>query len=77
MLKLDEIDCVEDLEEIFDARYVMKDDCQRKQDETYKSVTLLQVEAAKIGTKLNIIVAILGAIGGALVAAVIALIFGG
>lgn len=76
-LKLDEIETVEDLEEMLDGRYVLKTDCQNKQDVQYKKIEQIQLDTAKIGTKLNLIAIILGAIGTAIIAAVVKIIFGG
>lgn len=76
-LKLNEIETVEDLEEMLDGRYVLKNDCQKKQDEHYKKIEQIQLDTAKIGAKLNLIAIILGAIGTSIIAAVVKIIFGG
>lgn len=76
-IRLDEIETVENLEEMFDERYMKKTECQAKQDAQYRKIEQIQLDTARIGTKLNLIAVILGAIGTAIVAAVIKLIFGG
>lgn len=66
-----------ELEEIFDERYVKRAECDKHQTEQYERITKVQLDTAKISTKLNIIVGILAAIGVAIVSAVVHLIFFG
>ena len=64
------------LEEILDGRYVRQKDCARTVDKTEQHINELHVSIAKIGTKLNVITGILGAIGTAVLAAVVKIIIG-
>lgn len=66
-----------ELERFLDERYVRRKDCDRMQDETYSKIEKIQLDTAKIGTKLNLITGILATIGGAFVALVIKILFGG
>lgn len=66
-----------ELEEFFDARYVLRHDCDKKVDKQEEHINQLHVSIAKIGTKLNVITAILGGIGSAVLAAVVKIILGG
>lgn len=66
-----------ELEKFLDDRYVRRKDCDKRQDEIYSKIEQIQLETAKIGTKLNLITGILASIGGALVAVAIKFIFGG
>ena len=70
-------DEITDLERILDDRYVRRKDCDKRQDEIYAKIEQIQLDTAKIGTKLNLITGILASIGGALVAFLIKLLFGG
>jgi hypothetical protein len=70
----------EDLDEIerrFDLRYVTQSDCNRTVRKTYDRIEDIKLDTAKIGTKLNVIVAILGVIGAAVCSAVVHMILGG
>ena len=66
-----------ELEEFFDERYVLRRDCDKKVDKQEEHTSQLHVSIAKIGTKLNVIAAILGGIGSAVLAAVVKIIIGG
>lgn len=68
---------IEELERIFDGRYVRQKYCDRTNETLHSQIDKINVDTAKIGTKLNIIVAILGTIGTAICAAVVKIIFGG
>lgn len=70
-------DEITELERILDDRYVRRKDCDKRQDEIYSKIEQIQLDTAKIGTKLNLITGILASIGGALVAFLIKLLFGG
>lgn len=70
-------DEITELERILDDRYVRRKDCDKRQDEIYAKIEQIQLDTAKIGTKLNLITGILASIGGALVAFLIKLLFGG
>lgn len=79
-----ELDDINRLEDIFDERYVKKRDCDKNIEKTEENIKKAEEHAnqtdlivAKISTKLNLIVGILGVIGTAIVAAVVKLIFGG
>lgn len=67
----------EELKEYFDGIYVKKKDCSTHRGAQYEIMNKNALDVAKISTKLNMIVAILGAIGVAICAAVIKIIFGG
>ena len=66
-----------ELEKFLDDRYVRRKDCDERQDKIYSEIEQIQLDTAKIGTKLNLITGILASIGGAFVALVIKLLFGG
>ncbi|MBO5023574.1 MAG: hypothetical protein J6D11_04635 [Clostridia bacterium] len=68
---------IRQLQDILDGRYVRKKDCARAVDKTEEHINELRVFVTKIGTKLNIITGILGAIGTAVLAAVVKIIIGG
>ena len=54
---------VRDLEHRFDERYVLQDDCNRQLKDTYLRIEDVKVNMTEIKTRLNMIIAILGAIG--------------
>ncbi len=68
---------LEMLKNIFDARYRQIDDCERTTDEYKKRLDRLQIEFVKGNTKLNILIAILTAIGGPVIALCVKMLFGG
>lgn len=67
----------EELERIFDGRYVRQKYCDRTNEALHSQIDNIKLDTAKIGTKLNVIVAILGAIGAAICTAVVKIVFGG
>ena len=67
----------EELREYFDGLYVNKKDCSTHRGAQYDRMNKNALDVAKISTKLNMIVAILGAIGVAICAAVVKILFGG
>lgn len=67
----------EELERIFDGRYVRQKYCDRTNEALHSQIDNIKLDTAKIGTKLNVIVAILGAIGVAICTAVVKIVFGG
>lgn len=67
----------EELERIFDGRYVLQKYCDRTNEALHSQIDNIKLDTAKIGTKLNVIVAILGAIGVAICTAVVKIVFGG
>lgn len=66
-----------EIERYFDGRYVTHRECDKTTKRTYDRIEDIKIDTAKIGTKLNIIVAILGAIGVAVCSAIVHMIFGG
>lgn len=64
---------VERLKEIF----VTRKDCDDKEQANAKHFLKLEIATTQIGTKLSIMMAILSAIGVAVAAAVVKIIFGG
>ncbi len=70
-------DEISELERVLDDRYVRRKDCKSMRDEQHTKIDEIRVETAKIGTKLNLIAGILATIGGAFVALVVKMLFGG
>ena len=68
---------MEYLESVFDGRYVRKKDCDRIVEKNDDRIDQITVTMTQIATKLNLIAALLGGIGAAILAAVVKLIFGG
>lgn len=66
-----------EIERRMDGRYVTRKECDRTTSRTYDRIEDIKIDTARIGTKLNIIVAILGAIGVAVCSAIVHMIFGG
>jgi hypothetical protein len=65
------------LKDVFDGRYVSKNDCSHTVEIEDKRITKLEIESAKINAKLGALIAILGTIGAAVVPVCIKLLFGG
>lgn len=70
-------DDLAEIERRLDGRYVTRNECDRTTRKTYDRIEDIKLDTAKIGTKLNVIVAILGAIGVAVCSAVVHMILGG
>lgn len=75
---------IEQLEQIFDGRYVQKDDCTKTVDKENEKINKLsqdvqqlKVEIAKMNTKLGILIGILSAIGVPLISVCVKMLFGG
>lgn len=73
----DESKFIEYLENRFDNRYVRKRDCDQKSHSNEEHIQRLEITMAKVGTKLSIMIGILGAIGVAMLTVVIKILFGG
>lgn len=56
--------------------FVTKEECQKRMEEENQKITDLRVDMAKIVSKLNILIAILSAIGASLIGVCIKLLFG-
>lgn len=74
MINKDQLD---ELQRIFDDRYVKKTECDAHQGDIYTKINAILVENAKNATKLNLIIGILSVIGTAICAAVVKILFGG
>lgn len=75
---------LEQLEQIFDGRYVQKDDCAKTVDKENEKIDLLtldvqglKIEIAKMNTKLGVVIGILSAIGVPVVSCCVKMLFGG
>lgn len=75
---------LEQLEQIFDGRYVQKNDCTKtveKSEEKHNKLSLevqqLKIEIAKMNTKLGVLVGILSAIGVSVIPLCVKMLFGG
>jgi hypothetical protein len=71
------VDLREQLKEDFDARYKQIDDCEKTVEKEEKKIDALTIEFAKSNTKLNIMIAILSAIGAAILPICVKILFGG
>ena len=65
------------LQNEFDGRYVLIEDCEKTVKEESKKIDRLTVEFAKSNTKLNILIAILSAIAVPILGVCVKLLFGG
>lgn len=63
---------IEELKNIF----VTKEECTKRMEEENQKITDLRVDMAKIVSKLNILIAILSAIGASMIGVCIKLLFG-
>ena len=75
---------LEQLEQIFDGRYVQKDDCAKtvdRENEKIDRLTLdvqgLKIEIAKMNIKLAVLIGILSAIGVSVIPLCVKMLFGG
>ena len=59
------------------TRYISEEKCDELMDETRQEISKINIDIAKISTKLNVIIGILSAIGTAFLGAVIRIFFGG
>lgn len=66
-----------ELQEIFDVRYVKKDDCVDLRSATDKRIDTMQTDVALVKQKLSMMIGILSAIGVPVLAIAIKLLFGG
>lgn len=65
------------LQNEFDGRYVLVEDCERTVKEESKKIDRLTVEFAKSNTKLNVLIGILSAIAVPILGVCVKLLFGG
>jgi hypothetical protein len=65
------------LQDHFDGRYVLIDDCEKTVKEESKKIDRLAIEFAKSNTKLNILIAILSTIAVPIVGVCVKALFGG
>ena len=70
-------DTIEGIKAALEDHFVTRTECGNTAKNVYSRVEEIKVDTAKIETKLNMIVAILGVIGTAVCAAVVHIIFGG
>ena len=68
---------LKELQERFDARYKLRDDCDREMDEVSKKLASDATQFAVINTKLSAILWMLGVVGTGLIGFVIKYLFGG
>lgn len=70
-------DTIEGIKAALENHFVTRTECGSTAGKAYSRIEEIKVDTAKIETKLNMIVAILGVIGTAVCAAVVHIIFGG
>lgn len=63
--------------EFLKAIFVTKDSCDEKKHNSDEHIQKLEVTMAKIGTKLSVMIGILGAIGATMLTVVAKILFGG
>lgn len=68
---------IERIKGILDGRYVKKTDCDRIVEKTDYRIDKIAVSMAKIEARLGLIAGLLGAIGVAILTAVVKIVFGG
>lgn len=71
------VELKDQLQNEFDGRYVLIEDCEKTVKEESKKIDRLTVEFAKSNTKLNILIAILSAIAVPILGVCVKLLFGG